>query len=471
MFGLVKNVATRLWNATETFEPKFPEAEDWNFFIVRKSYFTEQELIKLRNNLIAISKYDDNKRFAMYNEDSNFFYLPRYYFKNRNQLVGNWIDRTDKGNKLKFTSNIKLWDYQKTAIEEFKKHIADGKTGIFLGAAPGSGKTQMGIEMMKILGRTTLIVVPKKDLIHQWIERIVSATDIKREDIGICQNGKIEWEGKSIVVGLVHTIVKYIDVTPFKTNFGVVIFDEVDSSVPPKTFAPAAVMFTSKYRICMTASKTRADGLHIIFQNHLVEVEINCSSSNTMAPEALEIEYTKSSGKLPYSKDRVAMKGMLLSLLAGNQDRNKVIADYTNRAAIIEERPTVVLSDRISQLEAIKELLTKIYSINPNKIGFYIGENNKDKNKQVADKCDIILGTYGMLSRGTDIPRLSCLILATPRNDMRQISGRIERVAPNKKTPIVVDIIDTAYNMCISGGRQRYKFYKDRGLKIWSITK
>ena len=63
-------------------------------------------------------------------------------------------------------------------------------------------------------------------------------------------------------------------------------------SVRPKTFAPTGVMFTSKYRICMTASKTRADGLHTIFQNHLVEVEINCEKSNTMQPTVLFINYS-----------------------------------------------------------------------------------------------------------------------------------------------------------------------------------
>ena len=87
----------------------------------------------------------------------------------------------------------------------------------------------MAIKMMEILGRTTLIIVPKKDLIHQWIERIAKITNINRNEIGICQNGKIEWEGKRVVIGLVHTLTKYKSFTPFRTYFGVVIFDEVDS--------------------------------------------------------------------------------------------------------------------------------------------------------------------------------------------------------------------------------------------------
>ena len=446
---------------------RIPEATDWNFLIIRKEFLTENKIKELKDDLIAIHKYEEDKQFPMYNEDETFLYLPRYYFKDRLKVINKIIDWTDKGNELKFKSNIKLWDYQIKAIEEFKAHLAVGKTGFFLGAAPGSGKTQMGIKMMEILGRTTLIVVPKKDLIHQWIDRILSTTNISREDIGICQNGKIEWKGKKVVVGLVHTLVKYKELKEFRKNFGVVVFDEVDSSAPPRTFAPAAVLFTAKYRICMTASKTRADGLHVIYQNHLVEVEINCEKSNTMQPTVLFINYNKSSGKLPYSKNRIRTKGMLLSLLAKNNDRNFLIAKYAHTTSALDKMPTAVLSDRISQLKAIEQYLVENHEVPRKKIGYYIGENNKEENKRVADNCDIILGTYGMLSRGTDIPRLSCLITATPRNDMRQIVGRIERVHPNKKKPLVIDIIDTSYALSIGGGEERLKFYQNKSLDIY----
>jgi superfamily II DNA or RNA helicase len=225
-------------------------------------------------------------------------------------------------------------------------------------------------------------------------------------------------------------------------------------------------MFNSKYRIAMTASETRADGLHIIFQNHLVEVRITCEKSNTMTPDVLFINYNNSSGKLPHSKDRIKSKGMLMTMLAKNEDRNKVIASYIQVATIKDKRPTVILSDRIEQLRSIKRWLITDYKIPEEMIGFYIGEQNKAENKRVADNCMIILASFSMMGRGTDIPRLSCLILATPRSDMRQIVGRIERVCPNKKQPIVVDFVDP-YNLCLSGKEQRLKFYTYRKMRLF----
>jgi len=445
---------------------KFETAYDMNFFIVPKTEISNADLHYYKQQLIAVNSYDEEKRISMYSEDDNFFYFPRYYFKNREQVAKNIIDQTDHGTKIDFECNIKLWDYQQLAINEFKEHLNNGRTGFFLGAAPGSGKTQMGIKMMEILGCTTLIIVPKKDLIGQWIERILKTTDLKKEDIGTCQAGKIKWEGKKVVVGLIHTVVKYIDLEPFRRYFGLLLFDECDSSVPPNTFAPAAIMFNSKYRIAMTASETRADGLHVIFQNHLVEVKIMCEKSNTMTPDVVFVNYDTSSGKLPHSKDRIKSKGMLMTMLAKNEDRNNTIASYIYQAAIKEERPTAILSDRISQLRNIKRWLIEVYEVPEEMIGFYIGEQTKVENKRVADNCMIILASFSMMGRGTDIPRLSCLVLATPRSDMRQIVGRIERVDKNKKQPIVVDFVDP-YNLCQTGKEQRLKFYTYRKMRLF----
>jgi superfamily II DNA or RNA helicase len=446
---------------------KFETAYDMNFFIVPKKDISKADLTYYRQKLIAVNSYDEEKRISMYNEDDTYFYFPRYFFKDRNKVAKNIIDNTDEGSPAPFNCSIKLWDYQQVAINEFNSHLRDNRTGFFLGAAPGSGKTQMGIKMLHILGKTALIIVPKKDLIHQWIERILKTTDLTKEEIGICQGGKIKWEDKKIVVGLIHTVVKYIDLEPFRRYFGVLLFDECDSSVPPNTFAPAAIMFNSRYRIAMTASETRADGLHVIFQNHLVEVKITCEKSNTMTPDVLFVNYTNSSGKLPHSKDRIKSKGMLMSMLAKNEDRNKLIASYICAAAIQEERPTVILSDRISQLHSIKKWLVNTYKVSEEKIGFYIGNNSKAENKRVADNCLIILASFSMMSRGTDIPRLSCMVLATFRSDMRQTSGRIERVDKNKKQPIIIDIIDTAYPQAVTGKEQRFKFYQSKKMKMF----
>ncbi len=194
--------------------------------------------------------------------------------------------------------------------------------------------------MLKLLGRNAVIIVPKKDLIDQWEERILATTDLKKEDIGKGLSGKIDWQGKKIVISLVHTATKYMENYEFRNAFGVALFDECDSSCPPETFAPVASMFQAKYRLSMTASPTRADGLHVVFDNHLVEVEVNCNKSNTMTPEILFVNYRNDSGEFaPFSKQGGNERNAVV-LPAKNMERHVLIADYINKAAILDGHPT-----------------------------------------------------------------------------------------------------------------------------------
>ena len=65
----------------------------------------------------------------------------------------------------------------------------------------------------------------------------------------------------------------------------------------------------------------------------------------------------------------------------------------------------------------------------------------KRKDLEKSSKCDIIFGTYQLVSEGTDIPTLNTLVMASPRKEIEQVVGRILR-GYSTKTPIVVDIID-----------------------------
>lgn len=450
-------------------DPLFAEAINGSYLGINKRYLGEERVRAFRDKLIIASKFDEEKKVQLFHEDGAFFYFPRYFFNNPKGIAHTIIDRTSLGNSLYFATSTKLWDYQQQAVNEFKRHLASGRTGFFLNAAPGAGKTQMGIEMIRLLGKTAMIVVPKKDLIHQWVERIVKTTDLKENEIGTCQSGKVDWRGKKIVVGLVHTVVKYKNDLDFTNAFGTILFDECDSSVPPKTFAPAASMFPAKYRIGMTASEKRADGMEYVFQVNIAEVNIRCEKSNTLDPTVIVCNYNRTSGHLPSCPDRVAMKGMYLNLIANNQHRNWFIADQ-GAVAYHEGRVTVIMGDRISQLKNIYQFLTSKFKIPTTDIGYYIGNNTKKENKRVADNCKIILATYGMMSRGTDIQRLSTLILATPRNEMIQVAGRIERALPGKPFPIILDIVDNQYAISKGGLNKRLSYYFGRNLKVLEKT-
>ena len=64
----------------------------------------------------------------------------------------------------------------------------------------------------------------------------------------------------------------------------------------------------------------------------------------------------------------------------------------------------------------------------------------------------VIFATYGMFSKGVDLPRLSAGIDCTPRSQAQQVHGRILRKHPGKLSPIWMTCLD------INSYRTNYQF-------------
>ncbi len=70
---------------------------------------------------------------------------------------------------LQFTG---IWrDYQQRVLDEIDQHLTDTKINVV--AAPGSGKTILGLEIVRRLGRPAIILTPSLTIRNQWAERLV----------------------------------------------------------------------------------------------------------------------------------------------------------------------------------------------------------------------------------------------------------------------------------------------------------
>jgi len=76
-----------------------------------------------------------------------------------------------------FPSDIrfrKSWrSYQQQVLDELKDHLDDSHLHVI--AAPGSGKTVLGLEVMRRLNRPALILSPTVAIRDQWIDRFVNS--------------------------------------------------------------------------------------------------------------------------------------------------------------------------------------------------------------------------------------------------------------------------------------------------------
>ena len=147
------------------------------------------------------------------------------------------------------TSNIKLRPYQKEAVERWLLQ----RKGIIV-LPTGSGKTMVAIKIIEEINASTFIVVPTLNLVSQWKEKLEKAFGI---EIGEYTGQKKDL--KPITVSTYNSA--YINAENLGNKFMLLIFDEVHH-LPAEGYKQIAEMFASPYRLGLTATYEREDGLH-----------------------------------------------------------------------------------------------------------------------------------------------------------------------------------------------------------------
>jgi superfamily II DNA or RNA helicase len=451
------------------------------------------DLAAERKRLTISSYFDREQKIPLYLETATALGYPRHWkgwWQKQWYLVENeYEDQTVLGDHISFKIKSSYRAGQEDFLNQFQRRLKSGVTGFLFDLPMGSGKTFVGLHAIQIIGRRALVVLSKSDLIRQWREEIAKHTDIPADKVGIAQVGKVDWKGKWIVLGLVHTFGKQRFSPALHKHFGTVIWDEPDRSVPPETFAPVACLFPARYRIAMGATLQRKDGMHRVIEAHMGECYLKSDIGERVASSVLAVNFktpapARISPKMPFYMRRTR----LLELLTTDPARNAFILSLIKSYLVKPDRHCAIVVEHTALIYTLRALLIQQGIVKETEIGIYaaslsrLKEGRSKKGKLIhvrqslrtikAEEQDaakdkrIILTTYGMFSYGTNIPVLAGLIMAHPRADITQLIGRIERVADNKPLPILTDIVDIAYPDAVKWGKARLKVYQQRGMKI-----
>jgi superfamily II DNA or RNA helicase len=153
--------------------------------------------------------------------------------------------------------------------------------------------------------------------------------------------------------------------------------------------------------------------------------------------------------------------GKYFNKLARNDDRNQYIANIIGKLHK-KGKETLVLSDRLEQLTTLKAMLLAM-KISGDDIGIFTGQVKRGLDRK------IILATYGSAGLGADLPRLSAVVMATPRADVEQPVGRVLR-KEQAEPQVIIDIVDTASHIMVGWAHARMKLYKRIASKIDIVT-
>lgn len=443
-------------------------------YAIKKSCLNDIQVQGLRSELTmspkTLDKFQkDIQNFPIYAESKTRFYVPRHWgIKKFGEPDVNIVS---EGLPLPETVSFNGTprDYQKDIIDTF---IDKGSNGLIC-VPCGYGKTVMALNIAVRLKRRFLIIVDKEFLMNQWKAEIENF--IVGARVGILQANKVQMESEKydVTICMIQTICRREFPEGFFDEYGFTIFDECHH-LGAAYFCQALKKIQTKYMLGLSATPDRDDGLSLVFEYHLGDPVFKLTKRAPDKEAVVKAVWFDSEDPqykdVPVNWRGEPITAKLLNQVADFEPRNKKIIELIDEYAKDPDRYILILSDRISQLEWIEKALNEW----PTKFvhGYYIGGMKQSKLDENAEKCQILLATYQMASEGFSVKRLNTVILATPRKNVEQSTGRIfrEKIDERKKAPHIVDIIDS-HNILVNRWQVRNRFYKKCEYNISHINK
>ncbi|MFA6285151.1 MAG: DEAD/DEAH box helicase family protein [Parcubacteria group bacterium] len=365
------------------------------------------------------------------------------------------VDERKKLKEIKFESTCKLHSYQQEAVEAMLGY----ENGLLV-APPGSGKTIIGIDIIAKLKQPALILVHKKQIYNQWIERIEGFLNIPKKDIGQFVSAKKKL-GKKITVAMVQTLNRVENLDELTDKFGLVLVDECHH-MPARMFRNVITKLNPYYLYGFTATPERKNNDEKLIYIYLGEVLHTIGSNfnrRAQQPENTEICIRETGLNVPF---KITMSNFqtLSKIISFDSIRNGKIADDIKKEADAGMK-CLVLTERKEHVEVLSWHLKKDCEI-IELTGDLTEKKRKEKIKQIQDgNFQILLATGQLVGEGTDFQNLDCLFLVYPfafHGKLTQYIGRIQRGGQNSKK--IYDYRDSQVEYLKRLFEKRLKYYR-----------
>lgn len=414
---------------------------------------------------------DTPKTLSLYEQRGNTLILPFGTLRSLPDFIKNeafFLSDFAAADEVSYGGQaVPLYDYQKAAVDAVAAH----QYGILQSPA-GSGKTQMGIALVKRFGKKALWLTHTLDLLRQSKERAELYMD--KRLIGTITEGKVNI-GSGITFATIQTMCK-LDLAQYKDLWDVIIVDECHrcSGTPTAItqFYKVLNSLAARHKFGLSATVHRSDGMidatyallgHVIYTvpdeavgDKIMRVGIKPVNTGI----ELDRKCLNTDGTLNYSK--------LITYLCEDFRRLHFISSWIVAES---EHSCLILSDRLEHLEQLMNSLPRTMR---EKAVMVSGKMTTKKGKAEREKAiedmrsgkkKYLFATYSLAKEGLDIPRLERLFLTTPQKDyavVTQSIGRIARVFEGKSDPITYDFVDNI-SYLVKSYKKRCTTYRKNG--------
>lgn len=422
------------------------------------NFFNLEYTIRKR---MGINVHKVEKYFKLIENYDDKIAIPRGFlqrlvdFLNEQGIKFEIADERNKLKPVKFEASLKLFDYQEEAVKE----MLNSENGLLI-SPPGSGKTIIGIDIIAKLKQPTLILVHKKQIFNQWLERIEGFLNIPKRDIGQFVSAKKKM-GNKVTVAMVQTLNQLENLNELADKFGLVIVDECHH-MPAKMFRSVITKLNPYYLYGLTATLERKNNDEKLIYIHLGEVLHTIDANynqlkNTKAK--IEVTIRETNLKVPF-KIKVDNFQLLYKIISFDSERNNGIIEDIKKEADAGMK-CLVLTERKDHVDVLSHYLKKDYEI-IQLTGDLTAKQRKEKIQQIYDgNFQILLATGQLIGEGTDFPNLDCLFLVYPfafQGKLKQYIGRIQR--GDKSQGSIYDYRDKKVEYLEKLFKKRLKYYQ-----------
>jgi superfamily II DNA or RNA helicase len=414
----------------------------------------------LTKKRLGRSLYQVQRYFRLIEEDGKTISLPRGFlakllkFLYENSIKYDVISTTSSFDDCKFKSNIKLTEIQEQIVEA---SMAE-KQGVIV-APPGSGKTIMGMELIARHQKPTLILVHRKQLLDQWVERIQTYLNIPKAHIGRFSNAK-KISGQNITIGLLQSFARAKNLSEIRDKFGTIIVDECHH-IPAKTFRNVISQLNPEFLYGLTATPKRKHNdeqlIYVYIGDILADMSdyLDVNSQNPSKNFAITIRETDLEVPFNWKTDRF---DLVAKVICYDTKRNMLITED-----ILEQvnmgRKTLVLSERKEHLK-ILDLYLKGRCETLTFSGDDSAASRTSKLKQINDgHYQVLLATGQIFGEGMDVANIEALLLVFPfsfEGKLTQYAGRLMHSSDPK---ILIDYHDKNMPFLDRQFKQRKRVY------------
>ena len=339
-----------------------------------------------------------------------------------------------------------------------------------LAATTAFGKTVVAAALTAHRSRNTLILVHRRELLNQWVERLRTFLNVDPKLIGVIGGGKRKPTG-IIDVALIQSLVRKGEVADIVADYGHLIVDECHH-LSATSFELVARRSKARYVVGLSATVARKDGHHpIIFMQcgpvrHRVDARVQAAERGIRH----RVRERSTKFELPSSLAAVERPSIpaIYAALAQDAARNDFIFDDVLKSLEAKRSP-VVLTERKDHLDRLRQRFSPFVK---NLVVLRGGMSAGDRKMAEAamrvpdDQERLILATGRYIGEGFDDARLDTLFLTMPiawKGTLAQYVGRLHRRHAGKRDVIVVDYVDQAVPVLARMATKRRAGYRALG--------